>query len=476
MTRTTFFPSCLLPRVALAGFAAVALFLVACGGAPPPATTTAPTQTATPGGNVRAGQGFIATLIPLTEAPSTVAPATVTREVTAASRGGAATTGGGGMGTWTAPDGGISLQYPAATWQATPTMTTDGTSLRLDGPNNQVIFVRIATSDTNGPAPSPSDVLQLLREDQAHSAQFTYTYGTTRDITVGGAPARYLEYQYTPTANRTAVAAQGAVWAIQRVDRTYVLRASNIGIGRPDVDAIIASVSYPPTRTIAAGAASPRPSSILTSNAGTGTPALTATAPLVRGTSPPLAPPSTITTTTTARTASPPSSTMPAPSSTIVAPSTTAAPMAAQQGPATFADPNTRVAFQFPQDWKFINPNADAATFFEFDGPDAAHLFVGINDGTDSLDDVVRAYRDTQRQIMVFTYIDGGTMDVRVGGEPGKLVMYTYVPQDRPGDPSRNGAAWIVIRSGKVFTFDARDIGTHRAEVDVIIASIRFTK
>jgi len=67
-------------------------------------------------------------------------------------------------------------------------------------------------------------------------------------------------------------------------------------------------------------------------------------------------------------------------------------------------------------------------------------------------------------------------MDVRVGGEPGKLVMYTYVPQDRPGDPSRNGAAWIVIRSGKVFTFDARDIGTHRAEVDVIIASIRFTK
>jgi len=474
MTRATFFPTCVRPYVALAGFAAVALLLVACGGASPSvaATAAAPTRGATPGGSVRAGQGFIATLIPLTEAPSTTTPATVTREATAASRGGTTVTGGGGgMGTWTAPDGGLSLRYPATTWQATPTMTADGNYLRLDGPNNQVIFVRIAMSDANGPAPSPNDVLQLLREDQARSAQFTYTYGTTQDITVGGAPARYLEYQYTPTANRTAVAAQGAVWAIQRGDRTYVLRASNIGIGRPDVDAIIASVSYPPTRTIAAGATSPGPSGTLTGNAGTGTPALTATAPLVRGTPPPLAPPSTITTTTTAPTASPPP-----PSSTMPAPSTTAAPMAVQQGPATFADPNTRVVFQFPQNWKFINPNADAATFFEFDGPDTARLFVGINDGAGSLDDAVRAYRDTQRQITVFTSMDGAVTDVRVGGELGKLMMYTYVPQDRPGDPPRNGAAWIAIRSGKVFTFDARDIGTHRAEVDAMIASIRFTK
>ncbi len=150
--------------------------------------------------------------------------------------------------------------------------------------------------------------------------------------------------------------------------------------------------------------------------------------------------------------------------------------MAVQQGPATFADPDKRVTFQFPPNWKFLNPNGDAATFFEFDGPDNARLFVGINDGAGSLDDAVRAYRDTQRQVMVFTYMDGGVADVQIGGEPGKLVTYTYVPQGRPGDPPRNGAAWVAIRSGKVFTFDARDIGTHRSELDAMIASIHFTK
>jgi len=452
MMRTTFSPTRVRPCAALVGVAALALLLTACGGASSPVATTAPTSMS----NVRPGRGFIATLIPLTEAPSTATPTTVSRGSTAPSRGSAVTTATTGTGTWTAPDGGISLRYPT-TWRATPAMTANDNYLRLDGPNNQVIFVDVYTPDTNGPAPSPDDALQLLRDAQAHSTQFTYTYGTTRDVTVGGVPARYLEYQYTPTANRTAVAAQGAVWAVQRGDRTYILRASNIGAGRADVDAIIASVSYPPPPAVMGGASpSPRPTGSPARVAGTGVPALTATAPLVRGTLPPQA--------------SPPAAGIPAPSTA------TGAPMAVQQGPATFADPDKRVTFQFPPNWKFLNPNGDAATFFEFDGPDNARLFVGINDGAGSLDDAVRAYRDTQRQVMVFTYMDGGVADVQIGGEPGKLVTYTYVPQGRPGDPPRNGAAWVAIRSGKVFTFDARDIGTHRSELDAMIASIHFTK
>ncbi len=445
MTHTTFSPTCVRPYAAFVSCVAIALLLAACGDEVPPTITAAPTQ----GGNTRPGQGFIATLIPLTEAPVIVTPTTASREITVVSRGSTTTTG---TGTWTAPDGGISLRYPAM-WRATPAMTVNESLLRLDGPNNQVIFVNISTSDANGPAPSPDEELQLLRDAQARSAQFTYTYGMTRDVTVGGAPARYLEYQYTPTANRTAVAAQGAVWAVQRGDRTYVLRASNIGAGRADVDAIIASVSYPPIPTVAGGTASSSPRS--TGGAGTGVPALTPTAPLVRGTAPSQAP------STVARTPSP---------------STAAMPMAVQQGPATFADPDKRVTFQFPSNWKFLNPNGDAATFFEFDGPDDARFFVGINDGGGSLDDAVRAYRDTQRQIMVFMYMDGGVTDAQVGGEPGKLVTYTYVPQGRPGDPPRNGAAWVVIRGGKVFTFDARDIGAHRVEIDAMVSSIHFTK
>jgi len=283
------------------GAAACSLFLAACGGTAIP--TTAPAITAS-GTSISARGGFIATLIPLTEAPSQNMPAASPRaaggSVTPRSGGNTfptstasnastvvrgnntpAGTAATGTRTWTDPGNGIQLQYPAV-WRATTAMTPDDDDLHLDGPDNQTIFVDIFSSDATGPAPTTGEALQLLRDAQTRSVQYTYTYGMVQDVKVGGEAAKYLEYQYTPRANQTAPAAQGAIWVIQRGDHTYMIRASNIGMGRADVDKIIGSVAYPaPALASAAAIPATRSTTAITPPASV---MPRATAPLVRGT------------------------------------------------------------------------------------------------------------------------------------------------------------------------------------------------
>ena len=302
-------------RVLLTGVAACSLFLIACGGTAAP--TTAPTTT-TSGTSISARGGFIATLIPLTEPPSQNMPAASPRvaggSVTPRSGGNTFPTGTAnnvgtvvrgnttpagtaatGTRTWTDPGNGIQLQYPAA-WRAITAMTPDDDDLHLDGPDNQTVFVDIFSSDAVGPAPTTDEALQLIRDAQTRSVQYTYTYGMAQDVKVGGEAAKYLEYQYTPRANQTAPAAQGAIWVIPRGDHTYMIRASNIGMNRADVDKIISSVTYPaPAPASAAAIPATRSSTAITPPASV---MPRATAPLVRGTAssvalPPAASPAT---------------------------------------------------------------------------------------------------------------------------------------------------------------------------------------
>jgi len=292
-------------RVLLTGATACSLFLTACGGTALP--TTAPTTT-TSGTSISARGGFIATLIPLTEAPAVASPRVAGGSVTPRSggntfptstssnagtvvRGNTTPAGTAATGTriWTDPGNSIQLQYPAV-WRATTAMMPNDDDLHLDGPDNQTIFVDIFSSDATGPAPTTDEALQLIRDAQTRSAQYTYTYGMEQDVKVGGEAAKYLEYQYTPRANQTAPAAQGAIWVIQRGDHTYMIRASNIGMGRADVDKIISSVAYP-APALASAAAIPAtrsttaitpPASVMPRTSGTTAPG--AIAPLVRGT------------------------------------------------------------------------------------------------------------------------------------------------------------------------------------------------
>lgn len=106
--------------------------------------------------------------------------------------------------------------------------------------------------------------------------------------------------------------------------------------------------------------------------------------------------------------------------------------------------------------------------------PEAVFFIAIISDQKGTIDEEIKAVQDRQdKQTHLFSQVT--VADVRIGGEPGKTLNYTYVPRSDPNDKPRNGAVWIANHGGKQFYFESADIKARRADIEKIIGSVAFT-
>jgi hypothetical protein len=217
--------------------------------------------------------------------------------------------------------------------------------------------------------------------------------------------------------------------------------------------AVIAAVAFITTRhggTAANASSTPQAQSIAATV--TVTPAVTATANATPTTIP-------ATPTTTATTAA------------LIAP--------ALSGPTdSWTDPENRVTVRFPADWqkdtfdtRDENETLDKAqALLQLTGPDRVRFSVTIYVSTKTLDEDVAAFRDAGTSDPKIAFKPDPVQDVTVGGEAAKRITGSY---------TLNGASvavavWFVDRGGKRFALSADQIGTHRSDIDAIVATTAF--
>lgn len=171
------------------------------------------------------------------------------------------------------------------------------------------------------------------------------------------------------------------------------------------------------------------------------------------------------------------------PTTATTATTTTATPIAsaapAFSGPTDrWTDPENRVTVSFPADWqkdtfdtRDENRTLDKSQpLLQVTGPDRVRFSVSIYVSTKTLDEDVRTFRDAATSDPKLALKDDQIQGVPVGGEQAQLLTGSY---------TQNGeliavAVWFVDHGGKRFGLSADRIGTHRDEIDAIVASTSF--
>jgi hypothetical protein len=168
--------------------------------------------------------------------------------------------------------------------------------------------------------------------------------------------------------------------------------------------------------------------------------------------------------------------TNPAPSTSNVAPSPNAVTTNISSAAATWTDPQQQLRLQYPGGWKATQLPGTAQNLLELDGPDGVLFFIDLFDQTGPPDAIVNAVKQIHVQSTIYAYADNYVLDTAVGGEPGKLLNFAYVPRDDLAGAPRTGKLWIVTHGGKEFDFQARNQSAHAGEVDAIVASVVFLR
>ncbi len=141
-----------------------------------------------------------------------------------------------------------------------------------------------------------------------------------------------------------------------------------------------------------------------------------------------------------------------------------------------WTDPDGRLQFQYPANWTITKLASDKDNVVEVDGPDGVLFYMNTYAATGNAADGIQAFRNSHTKSTDYTYTDGAVTDGKIGGEPSKIMSSTYVKKVAPTTTPLTVTYWVVIRSGTEFDFDVRNVGTHRAEVDAIVASIVWMK
>lgn len=142
---------------------------------------------------------------------------------------------------WTDPDGFVSLKFPGG-WKQGRDATNPSNLLELDGPDTYMAF------NLEDPQQGTlTEEIDIIKRNQANSQKYNYTDQQTQDVTIGGAPARRMTYTYTDKADATKRYA-GIWWVVNHEGRQYAILAGPVGGSRQEVDAVVASVTFPPAR------------------------------------------------------------------------------------------------------------------------------------------------------------------------------------------------------------------------------------
>lgn len=180
-------------------------------------------------------------------------------------------------------------------------------------------------------------------------------------------------------------------------------------------------------------------------------------------------------TVTTAANATP--TTIPATPTPTAATATVIAP--ALSGPTdSWTDPENRITVRFPADWQkdtFDTRDENrtlekAQALLQLTGPDRVRFSVTLYVSTKTLDEDVSAFRDAVTSDPKIAFKTDQTQDVTVGGEAAKRLTGSYMQNGE----SVAVAVWFVDHGGKRFGLSADRVGTHRSDIDAIVASTTF--
>ncbi len=152
----------------------------------------------------------------------------------------------------------------------------------------------------------------------------------------------------------------------------------------------------------------------------------------------------------------------------------TATPSIAAQT-ATWTEQNGLLSLKYPSTWKQTRDSSDPTNLVELDGPSTApFIYIFLYDPQQgALQDEIQVIIKNQANGQKYTYTDQKTQDAQIGGQPAKVLTYTYTDKTDPTKVS-TGAWWVVNNGGKQFAILAGPLGSSRADVDAIVASITF--
>ncbi|MHB8646534.1 MAG: serine/threonine protein kinase [Thermomicrobiales bacterium] len=143
---------------------------------------------------------------------------------------------------------------------------------------------------------------------------------------------------------------------------------------------------------------------------------------------------------------------------------------------AVWADPAGLVKLQYPLGWSVTTDTTDPRNVLELVSPDGVFFYLDIYDPQQgTLAEEIGFVQTNHAKSTQFTYTDTGVTDVRIGGEDGRSLSYSYTAKNNPTAISV-GQAWTVNHGGKQFFFSGTIVPTRRAEIEFVIASIVFTK
>ncbi|MCA1669387.1 MAG: hypothetical protein LC793_18730, partial [Thermomicrobia bacterium] len=140
----------------------------------------------------------------------------------------------------------------------------------------------------------------------------------------------------------------------------------------------------------------------------------------------------------------------------------------------TWTDPNGRLTFQYPNGWTVTKQANSQSNLVEVDGPDNVSFSVYVFKQSGTLDEELQGTMDALAKSTQYTYTFGSSSNTRIGGEPGKQTTYTGKRKDQQSGQA-DAVLWIVNHGNSEYDLQAVLVGTHRAEVNAIIASIVFT-
>ena len=141
----------------------------------------------------------------------------------------------------------------------------------------------------------------------------------------------------------------------------------------------------------------------------------------------------------------------------------------------TWTDPNGRIKLQYPNGWRATRAANSQNNLVEIVSPDASGLSIDLYRRIGTPADEVQTIEDSLQSNTQFVVTFGTVTDIQIGGEMGKSVTYTEKRRDQPNSAGTDGVIWVVNHGTNAYLFDASDIGTHRAEIDAILATVVFT-
>lgn len=210
---------------------------VAAAATPTTAPTVTPTATTT---GVIVDLATATRPLPTPTAASTTAARTATSAGTAPTRPPTTPTVAA-QTTWMDPDGFIGLKFPS-NWKQGRDATAPSNLLELDGPDTYM-----ALNSEDPQQGTLAEEIAIITRNQAGSQKFNYTDQQTQDMTIGGEPAKRMTFTYTDKADAKKVYG-GVWWVVNHEGRQYSIVAGPVGASRATVDAVVASVTFPPAR------------------------------------------------------------------------------------------------------------------------------------------------------------------------------------------------------------------------------------